>query len=138
MIGPIIVAFVLFGSTTVTDEQIKSLKLDTVTLLYVSVGALFLVAAALFFFSKKLPAGIMEAHVEKSNKATISLLVITVLLIALFIPVFASYQNVPENQTLTEKHALEMYRLKWLLGALAVVVIGLLLSNSSAKKNPTG
>jgi FHS family L-fucose permease-like MFS transporter len=138
MIGPIIVAFALFGSTTVTDEQIKSLKLDTVTLLYVSVGALFLVAAALFFFSKKLPAGIMEAHVEKSNKATISLLVITVLLIALFIPVFASYQNVPENQTLTEKHALEMYRLKWLLGALAVVVIGLLLSNSSAKKNPTG
>src|SRR3954466_10921212 len=62
MIGPIVVALALFGSTTVTDEQIKSLKLDTVTLLYVSVGALFLVAAALFFFSKKLPAGIMEAH----------------------------------------------------------------------------
>ena len=34
MIGPIVVALALFGSTTVTDEQIKALNLDTVSVLY--------------------------------------------------------------------------------------------------------
>ena len=138
MIGPIIVALALFGSTQVTDEEINALKLDTVTLLYIFVAALFLIAAALFYFSKKLPSGVMEAHVEKSNKATVSLIVITVLLIAMFVPVFASYKNIPTNQTEAERSALEMYRLRWLLGALAVVVFGLLISYSSAKRNPTG
>ncbi len=138
MIGPIIVALALFGSTQVTDEQINSLKLDTVTILYMCVGLLFLIAAGLFLFSKKLPSGKMESHVEKSNKATISLLLITILLIAMFVPVFASYLNVRTDQTLEEKHALEVYRLRWLMGALAVVVIGLLLSYASARKNPTG
>ena len=55
-IGPIIVAIALFGSTTVTDEQIASLNLDKVTILYAFVGGLFLLAALLFIFSKKLPA----------------------------------------------------------------------------------
>src|SRR3954469_10886577 len=45
MIGPIVVALALLGSTTVTDEQIASLKLDKVTILYSCAGALFLVAA---------------------------------------------------------------------------------------------
>jgi MFS transporter, FHS family, L-fucose permease len=138
MIGPGIIGIALFGSTQVTDEQINSLKLDTVTILYLCVAALFFSAAALFYFSKRLPSGVMESHVEKSNKATIALLVITVLLIAMFVPVFASYQNIPANPTEEEERALEMYRLRWLVGALAVVVFGLLLSNSSARKNPNG
>ncbi len=138
MIGPIIVALALFGSTTVTDEQIKSLELDTVTVLYLFVGGLFLAAALLFIFSKKLPAGRSEALIEKSNKATTSLVIITILLIAVFIPVFASYKDVPANMTDLERHTLEMYRLRWLLGALAIVVIGLLFSYSSANKNPQG
>lgn len=33
---------------------------------------------------------------------------------------------------------MESYRLKWLFGALAVVVFGLLLSNLSARKNNNG
>lgn len=138
MIGPIVVALALFGSTTVTDEQIQSLNLDTVSILYLFVAALFLIAALLFIFSKKLPAGKSEAYIEKSNKATTALIVITILLIAVFIPVFASYQDVPANPTDAERHNLEMYRLRWLLGALVVVVLGLLLSNASAKKNSTG
>lgn len=56
----------------------------------------------------------------------------------MFVPVFASYQNIPVNPTEQEERALEMYRLRWLVGALAVVVFGLLLSNSSARKNPNG
>lgn len=189
MIGPIVVALALFGSTTVTDEQIASLKLDTVTILYSCVGALFLIAALLFIFSKKLPSGKSEAEIEKSNKATVSLLVITVLLIVMFMPVFNSYKsqealkvevlskeidqvqknldavnkalpaNVPgstlditgtsktelENTISTKKSELhtyklplEKYRMYWLLGALGVIVFGLLLSNVSASKNSTG
>jgi len=138
MIGPIIVALALFGSTRVTDEQINSLSLDTVVILYMFVGVLFLVAAALFYFSKKLPSGIMESHVEKSNKATASLLIMTVFVIGLFIPVFASYLNLPAQQTDEQKHALEIYRLRWLFGALAAVVIILLYSYSRARRNPTG
>ncbi|HEY0677771.1 MAG TPA: MFS transporter [Chitinophagaceae bacterium] len=138
MIGPIVVALALFGSTTVTDEQIKALNLDTVSILYLCVGGLFFIAAMLFIFSKKLPDGKSEAFIEKSNKATTALIVLTILLIAVFIPVFASYQDVPANPTDAERHTLEMYRLKWLLGALAVVVLGLLLSNASAKRNSNG
>jgi FHS family L-fucose permease-like MFS transporter len=128
----------LFGSTSVTDDQIQSLNLDTVSILYLFVAALFFIAAMLFIFSKKLPAGKSEAFIEKSNKATVSLLVLTVLLIAVFIPVFDSYRNVPENMSDTERHSLEMYRLRWLLGALAIVVLGLLLSNVRARQNSNG
>jgi FHS family L-fucose permease-like MFS transporter len=135
-IGPIIVAIALFGSTNVTDAQIASLNLDKVTILYSCVGGLFLLAALLFIFSKKLPAGISEASIERSNKATGVLIVMTILLVAFFIPVFYSYTRIPANDT--EKHALEMYRLKWLLGALAVIIVCLVYANRRAAKNSEG
>ena len=136
MIGPIVVTLALFGSTTVTDEQIASLNLDKVTILYICVGALFMIAALLFIFSKKLPAGTSDADIEKSSKATLTMIIITVILVGLFIPVFDSYKTVPANDT--EKHALEIYRVKWLLGALGVVVFGLLIANLSAKRKSDG
>ena len=55
-IGPIVVALALFGSAAaITDEQIKQLSLDKVIILYTAVGGLFIAAAALFHFSKKVP-----------------------------------------------------------------------------------
>ncbi|MGZ5191220.1 MAG: MFS transporter, partial [Flavisolibacter sp.] len=60
------------------------------------------------------------------------------LLIIMFVPVFSSYKTEVINPTDAEQHALEAYRLKWLLGALAVVVIGLLVANVSAKKKAAG
>ncbi|WP_430612384.1 MFS transporter [Flavobacterium sp. JP2137] len=96
-IGPLIVAFVLFGSTSsITDDQIKHLSLDKMSLLYGAVGILFVVAAALFYFSKKVPAGIIEEPIEKAHKALKLLLVMTVLLLLVFIPVFKTYKS-PEN-----------------------------------------
>src|SRR5690606_27864986 len=57
-IGPIIVGFALFGTTAaVTDEQIRNMELDKVIWLYTGVGILFLIAASIFYFSKKLPSG---------------------------------------------------------------------------------
>lgn len=213
-IGPIIVAIALFGTTAaITDEKIASLGLNKVILLYVCVGLLFIGAAALFFFSKKVPAGINEEKTEKANKALKSLLILTGLLIMAFVPVFTSYKSkealqivslesqiltniktadsliiqhapsfekgllknditvvntkldslsgsLPQNaealanfaqakelktsnekyneEALRLKHPLEKYRMYWLVGALAVLVIVLLASNSMARKKPEG
>ena len=93
-IGPIIVGLALFGTTaTVDDDQIKHLALDKVILLYTAVGALFLIAAGIFHFSKKLPAGISTEPMEKAGKARKNLIAMTVLVILCFIPVFASYNS---------------------------------------------
>ena len=138
-IGPIVVAFALFGTTAaITDEKIAALSLSKVIVLYTCVGALFIAAAALFYFSKKVPAGVMVEKTEKANKALYTLLIMTGLLIIMFAPVFNSYKTDLTNAADSEKHAMEAYRLKWLLGALAIVVIGLLGSNMSAKTKPEG
>ncbi|MFN7014125.1 MAG: MFS transporter, partial [Bacteroidia bacterium] len=93
-IGPIIVAFALFGSAkTISDDKIKSLGLDKVVLLYIGVGLLFIAAAALFYFSKKVPAGIANEPIEKANKALRTLVVMTILLAVMFTPVFNSYKT---------------------------------------------
>lgn len=138
-IGPLVVALALFGTTAaITDEKIATLSLSKVIILYSGVGALFIGAAALFYFSKKVPSGILLEKTEKANKALYTLIIMTVLLVALFVPVFDSYKTDLTNASDAEKHAMEAYRLKWLIGALAVVVLGLVLSLVSAKKKPEG
>jgi FHS family L-fucose permease-like MFS transporter len=139
MIGPLIVAFALFGTTAfVPDEKIAALGLSKVIILYTFVGILFIGAAALFYFSKKVPAGISTEKTEKANKVLYSLLIMTGLLIIMFVPVFNSYKTDPASLSIIEKHDLETYRMKWLFGALAVVVASLLFSNMRARKNPDG
>lgn len=138
-VGPLVVALALFGSTAaITDEQIASLSLSKVITLYTGVGLLFVGAAALFFFSKKVPSGILEEKTEKANKALYTLLIMTGLLIVMFVPVFNSYKTDLSNASEAEKHAMQSYRLKWLIGALIVVVGGLLFANMSAKKKADG
>lgn len=138
-IGPLVVALALFGSTAaITDEKIASLSLSKVIVLYSAVGVLFIAAAAMFYFSKKVPPGILLEKTEKGNKALYTLLIMTGLLIIMFVPVFSSYQQDLANITEAEKHDLEKYRLKWLLGALAVVVFGLIIANVNARKKPEG
>lgn len=138
-IGPIVVAFALFGTTAaITDEKIAALSLSKVITLYSCVGGLFIAAAALFYFSKKVPAGILLETTEKANKALYTLLIMSGLLFMMFVPVFNSYKIDLTNAPDAEKHAMNAYRLRWLLGALAVVVIGLLGSNMSARKKPEG
>ncbi len=93
-IGPLVVALALFGTTaTITDEKIASLSLSKVIVLYSAVGVLFLGAAALFYFSKKVPSGVLLEETEKANKALTNLLIMTGLLIATFVPVFSSYKS---------------------------------------------
>lgn len=212
MIGPLIVAFALFGTTAaITDEKIASLSLGKVIILYTCVGILFLLAAALFYFSKKVPAGVSSEKTEKETKTLYTLLVMTGLLIIMFVPVFSSYntdtQKSIENtesivsaeytridsivksssntqslksqdflrnksnaevasqmsklqavnpETATQvsqikagidqqtadmnkiRLPLESYRMKWLFGVIAIVVLSLVFANYSAKKKPEG
>ena len=99
MIGPLIVAFALFGTTAfVPDEKIAALGLSKVIVLYTFVGILFLGAAALFYFSKKVPDGFLIEKVEKANKALYTLLIVTGLLIIMFAPVFSSYKSDEANK----------------------------------------
>ena len=138
-IGPLVVALALFGTTAaITDEKIASLSLGKVILLYSCVGALFIGAAALFYFSKKVPSGINLEKTEKANKALGMLLIMTGLLAVMFVPIFSSYKGDPTLLSDVEKHGLEAYRLKWLVGAFAVIVAFLLAVNVSAKKNSDG
>jgi len=167
-IGPIIVGLALFGTVaSVSDEQIASLGLNKIVWLYVCVGILFVTAAAIFSFSKKLPNGISDAKVEKSNKALITLIVMSILLVTCFVPVFNSYKSqeairieqlnqevkkfetnknsdftaeitLKKQEIQTLKHPLEQKRMYWLLGALVVVVLGLLFAYSGSRKNKEG
>ena len=138
-IGPIVVALALFGSAAAfTDDQIAALSLSKVVILYTAVGILFLAAAAMFHFSKKVPPGISEEKIEPANKALYLLLIMTGVLIVMFVPIFSSYKIDPTTLTDAGRHDLETTRLKWLFGALATVVVGLLYANFKAQKNENG
>ena len=89
-----------------------------------------------FIFQKKVPHGAAsEEATEKAPKALYSLLIMTGLLIIMFVPVFSSYKVDLSNASEAKRVAMETYRVKWLFGALAVVVLSILISYWSAKKN---
>lgn len=137
-IGPIVVALVLFGTTSFSDDLLQSLSLDKVTVLYLCVGLLFLLAALLFGLSKKVPAGYFDATLAPSNKAMWALIMITILLVACFIPVFNSYRNDISNLSNEALLNLEHYRFLWLIGALFSVIGGLSFAYVSSRKSAIG
>ena len=135
-IGPLVVAFALFGTTAaVSDNQIKSLSLDKVVLLYVCVGLLFIGAATLFYFSKKLPEGKSIEPIEKAPKALNILVLMTVLLMVCFSFVFSTYRETAE---VVNKFEIENTRVMWLSVAFAVILGGLLFAYNRATVKPEG
>jgi len=135
-IGPLVVAFALFGTTAaVSENQIKSLSLDKVVLLYVCVGLLFIGAAALFYFSKKLPEGKSIEPIEKAPKALNILVLMTVLLMVCFSFVFSTYRETAE---VVNKFEIENTRVMWLSVAFAVILVGLLFAYNRATVKPEG
>lgn len=159
-IGPLIIGFALFGTfETISDSEIANLPLNKVIYLYIGVGILFLLAAALFHFSKKVPPGYNHEPMESANKARTTLIVMTVLLLTAFVPVFLSYKSdaALEIERLQEQlanspladvqisaqiadlmHPLELQRMVWLLLAFLVMVGGLLFAYKSADKKAEG
>lgn len=138
-IGPIVVAFIIFGSTPLSGEELAAMiknneiTLNTVQMLYLGVGVLFLLAAALFYFSKKLPALKSETAFEPANKAKNLLIVLTLIIIGCFGYIFSTYTG---NEVSSE--ALENKRLVFLIIALAAVVGCLVFAYSSSSKKPEG
>nr|WP_321247398.1 MFS transporter [uncultured Psychroserpens sp.] len=138
-IGPIVVAFIIFGSAPLSSEKLavmiktNEIKLTTVQALYIGVGVLFLMAAALFHFSKKLPALKSDTAFEPANKAKNLLIVLTVIIIGCFGYIFSTYTG---NEVASE--TLENTRLTLLIVALAAVVGCLLFAYSSSSKKPEG
>lgn len=137
-IGPLVISLALFGTTAaISDEQIKSLELDKVNILYGCVGLLFLAVALLFRFSKNVPEGkIAEETTDKlsERKAITSLLVITGLLIVCFSPVFYSYS---ERFNGDEESAEQIRIIGWFAGLL-VVIFGILYTYFRGSKVKTG
>ena len=138
-IGPIVVAFIIFGSTPLSGDELAAMiknneiTLNTVQMLYLGVGVLFLLAAALFYFSKKLPALKSETAFEPANKAKNLLIVLTLIIIGCFGYIFSTYTG---NEVSSE--ALENKRLVFLIIALAAVVGCLVFAYSSSSKKPEG
>ncbi len=141
-IGPIIVTLILFGTAANANISIKeeiaagNLTLAKVQYLYMAVGGLFLAAAALFFFSKKLPDGKADSEFHGAKKAMVSLLTITVFLVVIFFFVFRQYFGLGEGEQLSETSEMSIL---WLsLGGLVAIVGCLLLSNMMANKSKEG
>ncbi|WP_055443790.1 MFS transporter [Lacinutrix himadriensis] len=138
-IGPIVVAFIIFGSAPLSGEELTTMiknneiKLTTIQALYIGVGLLFLVAAALFHFSKKLPALKSETAFEPANKAKNTLLVLTVIIMACFGYIFSTYTS---GEVSSE--ALEHTRLILLIIALFAVIGSLIFAYSSSSKKAEG
>ena len=138
-IGPVVVSLVIFGSASwSTDELAQMISNNEITLvtvqsLYLAVGVLFLIAAALFHFSKKLPALKSKTVFEPANKARNLLIVLTLIIIGCFGYIFSTYSG----DAIATEH-LEHTRLIVLFVALFAVVASVFIANTSANKNAKG
>ena len=130
-VGPIVVALILFGSTPKSGPELDAMinngdiSLSTIQMLYLAVGGLFLAAAALFYFSKKLPQGKDDSEFLKAPKAQKALLFMTVVLVGCFYLIFDQYKGEPNNETILNLTIL----------SLVAVVGTLLASNKLAEKD---
>jgi FHS family L-fucose permease-like MFS transporter len=140
-IGPIVVSFALFGvisGVSIEEFAQKADSLDSMRILYVFVGGLFLLAAALFYFSKKLPSGKSDSTFEPASKAMKTLIAITVILVAIFAYIFSRYEDQEFITRFIDNKEKDYLGLGLTVATLLVVVIGLLFANTTAQKNPEG
>ncbi|MFM2369244.1 MAG: hypothetical protein RL619_1544 [Bacteroidota bacterium] len=140
-VGPIVVSIALFGvvaGVNIEEFAQKADSLDSMRILYVFVGGLFLLAATLFHFSKKLPSGKSDSSFETANKAMQTLIAITVILVAVFAYIFSRYEDPEFITRFIENKEKDYLGLGLTVSTLLVVVIGLLFANTTAQKNPEG
>ena len=140
-IGPLVVSFALFGviaGTDIGEFAKKAESLDSMRILYLFVGLLFLLAAGLFYFSKKLPSGKSDATFESAKKAQSTLIGITIVLVLIFGYIFSRYENPAFIDEFITKPGKDYVGLYLSLATLLVVVFGLLFANQSAQKNADG
>ena len=115
-IGPLAVAFVIFG--TLSGEG--TAEFSKMQGLYLGVAALFILCAAVFYFSKSLPDGITIEPFESANKAMNLLIILTIIIFLCFGWVFYTYAE-SYNYTGTVED-LEYKRLAALIASLVGVI----------------
>ena len=141
-IGPIVVSLALFGIAASANIDLNkeisnnNITLTVVQYLYIAVGILFLGAASLFHFSKKLPEGKEDSSFLGASKAMSTLIIITILLIIIFWQIFNQYVGLGEGESLSSSS--ESLILNLSIISLLVVVGSLIISNILAKKDSNG
>ena len=132
-IGPILIAFVLFGSASEVNWDI--IELSSVQGLYIAVAIAFLLVAGFFYLSKKLPDAKNDEPFESASKAKTMLIVMTLIMTLCFGWIFYSYTPAFENSLVED---LEITRLVLTLICLISVFALVFRANSSASKNSEG
>ncbi len=120
LLGPLIVSIVLFGSVGAAG---KEPTLANIKLLWLILGGLFAFVAIFFSISKKLPKLKIEEHIEKSSKASFTLILIAIpaAILLFFNNMFSDAQR-PYIVSAT----------------LVITLLILFISMSMAKKNKAG
>ena len=129
-IGPILIAFVLFGSATEVNWDV--IELSSVQGLYIAVAVAFLLVAIFFYVSKNLPDAKNDEPFESASKAKNMLITMTVVMTLCFGWIFYTYTPAFENDPV---ESLEMTRLILTSVCLIFVFALILLANASARKN---
>ena len=132
-IGPILIAFVLFGSASEVNWDV--IELSSVQGLYIAVAIAFLLVAGFFYLSKKLPDAKNDEPFESASKAKTMLIVMTLVMTLCFGWIFYSYTPAFENSSVED---LEITRLVLTLICLISVFALVFRANSSASKNSEG
>ena len=101
-IGPLLIAVIIFGSVSLSSDEIKNkiidggdsgITLDSLQLLYLGVAVAFLLVAAFFYFSKKLPDANNTEPFEAANKSKNILITLTLMITICFGWIFFSYSD---------------------------------------------
>jgi len=132
-IGPILIAFVLFGSASEVNWDI--IELSSVQGLYIAVAIAFLLVAGFFYVSKNLPDAKNDEPFESASKAKTMLIIMTVIMTLCFGWIFYSYTPAFENSSIED---LEITRLILTIVCLLSVFALVFRANSSANKNSEG
>jgi FHS family L-fucose permease-like MFS transporter len=132
-IGPLAVAFIIFG--TLSGEGTP--EFSKMQGLYIGVAALFILCAAVFYFSKSLPDGITNEPFEPANKAMYLLIALTVIMFICFGWVFYTY-SIPEPTIEALKEDLEFKRLAALITSLIAVIASIYYAYIKSSSNSRG
>ena len=140
-IGPLLIAFIIFGSAPISGAELNELiktggiQLSTIQLLYLGVAGLFLAVAVFFYISKSLPDTRTEDSFKPAAKAKNMLILLTIIMIVCFGLIFYTYA---EGFDLISGKELENSRLILSLISLISVFILIYYAYKKAQTNPDG
>lgn len=140
-IGPLLIAFLIFGSAPISGTELNELiktggiQLSTIQLLYLGVAGLFLAVAVFFYISKSLPDARTKDSFKPAAKAKNMLILLTIIMIVCFGLIFYTYA---EGFDLMSGKELENSRLILSLISLIAVFILIYYAYKKAQTNPDG